>query len=525
MGCIPSATRQADAFVVASLNRTRQFLFKIYDFLYLNQEPAVYLGQAEDFFNRESGPQRMTNEKDSLGVRDGEFAGNHVAGKDVAVAIDFRADAPGFAVAAQAAAANLQRAQAFLQAFLERAADGHRFADAFHLRGERGVGLREFLEGEAGDFGHDVINARFEARGGFARDVILEFVEQVADGELGGDLRDGKAGGLGRERGTAADARVHLDDDHAAVLRADAELDVRAAGLDADGADDGEALVAHDLKFLVGQGLDGRDGDAVAGVDAHGIEVFDAADDDAVVGLVAHHFHFVFLPAEEGFFDENFVHGRKLNAVLGNGFKFVLIVTNAAARAAEREGRADDERETADGFRDSAGFVEIMRHAGNRHVEADLQHQFLERKTVFTAMYRVGFRADHFHVVTGERTVFVQSHCRIQGRLPAQSWQQHQFANFFSGGPPQGVHFLFLADDDFFHAFGRDGFDIGAVGELRVGHDGGRVGVDEDDAIAFLAQGFARLRAGIIELARLADDDRAGADDEDAVDVGAFGHN
>ena len=60
--------------------------------------------------------------------------------------------------------ANLQRAQAFLQAFLERAANGHRFAHAFHLRGERGVGLREFLEGEARNLGDDVINARLEAR-------------------------------------------------------------------------------------------------------------------------------------------------------------------------------------------------------------------------------------------------------------------------------------------------------------------------------------------------------------------------
>jgi hypothetical protein len=73
-------------------------------------------------------------------------------------------------------------------------------------------------------------------------------------------------------------------------------------------------------------------------------------------------------------------------------------------------------------------------------------------------------------------------------------------------------------------AFGRDGFDVSAVGELRVGHDGGRVGVDEDDAVAFFLEGFAGLRAGVIELARLADDDRAGADDEDAVDVGAFRH-
>ena len=33
----------------------------------------------------------------------------------------------------------------------------------FHLRGERGVGLRKFLEGKARNLGDDVINARFEA--------------------------------------------------------------------------------------------------------------------------------------------------------------------------------------------------------------------------------------------------------------------------------------------------------------------------------------------------------------------------
>ena len=32
--------------------------------------------------------------------------------------------------------------------------------------------------------GDDVINARLEARRGFARDVVLKFVEQVADGEF-----------------------------------------------------------------------------------------------------------------------------------------------------------------------------------------------------------------------------------------------------------------------------------------------------------------------------------------------------
>jgi hypothetical protein len=44
--------------------------------------------------------------------------------------------------------------------------------------------LREFLEGKGRNLGDDVINGRLEARGGFARDVVFDFVEQVADGEF-----------------------------------------------------------------------------------------------------------------------------------------------------------------------------------------------------------------------------------------------------------------------------------------------------------------------------------------------------
>jgi hypothetical protein len=65
-------------------------------------------------------------------------------------------------------------------------------------------------------------------------DVVVDLVEGVADRELGGDLGDGEAGGLGRERRGAGDARVHLDDDEAPVLGVDGELHVRAAGLDPD---------------------------------------------------------------------------------------------------------------------------------------------------------------------------------------------------------------------------------------------------------------------------------------------------
>ena len=337
---------------------------RFHDLLQLPDEPRIYPADAVDFLDRQAEPKGLRAAQEPVGRRRAEGGADRV----LVVALA----EPGDLDLVEAVPPDLERAQRLLQRFLERAADGHRFADAFHLRGQRRVGLREFLEGEARNLGDDVINGRLEARRGFARDVVLEFVEQVADGELGGDLRDGKAGGLGRQRGLRRDARVHLDDDHAAVVRVDAELDVRAAGLDAHGADHGEALVAHDLKFLVGQRLDGRDGDGVAGVDAHGIEVLDGADDDAVVGLVAHDFHLVFLPAEQRFLDEDFVHGRKLDAALGDFLKLLAVVGDAAAGAAERERGPDDEREAADlARRPSRASSRLCASPEMRHVEAD----------------------------------------------------------------------------------------------------------------------------------------------------------
>src|SRR5262249_53657820 len=69
-----------------------------------------------------------------------------------------------------------------------------------------------------------------------------------------------------------------------------------------------------------------------------------------------------------------------------------------------------------------------------------------------------------------------------------------------------------------------DWLDVGTVGHLGVGHDGGRVRVDEDDRVAFLAQGLAGLRTGVVELTRLTDDDWSGADEQDLAQVGSLWH-
>ena len=82
--------------------------------------------------------------------------GDDAAREDVAVAVDFGAEAPVvFAVAAQAAAANLKaRAQAFLEAFFLKVRPmaawlRRRFSD---LGGERGVGLGKFSQRRSAGF-------------------------------------------------------------------------------------------------------------------------------------------------------------------------------------------------------------------------------------------------------------------------------------------------------------------------------------------------------------------------------------
>ena len=52
----------------------------------------------------------------------------------------------------------------------------------------------------------------------------------------------------------------------------------------------------------------------------------------------------------------------------------------------------------------------VVSDAGDRNVEADLQHQFLERKAVFAFVDGFGFGADHFDAVTFQRAALVQGH-------------------------------------------------------------------------------------------------------------------
>ena len=192
----------------------------------------------------------------------------------------------------------------------EGAADAHRLADRLHLRAERPVGAGELLEREARHLDDHVVERRLEARRRRAGQVVRDLVERVADRELRRDLGDRVAGRLRRERRGARDARVHLDHAQLAGLALARELDVRAARVDADRADDRDRRVAQLLVGLVGERHLRRDRDGVAGVDAHRVEVLDRADDHDVVGAVADDLELELVPAAQRLLDEHLADRR-----------------------------------------------------------------------------------------------------------------------------------------------------------------------------------------------------------------------
>ena len=394
----------------------------------------------------------------------------------------------------------LARAQRLEQRLSERAPDPHRLADGFHLRAEGRVGARELLERETRHLDHHVVERGLEARRRRPGQVVRDLVERVADGQLRRDLGDRIAGRLRGERRGARDARVHLDHAHVAGLALARELDVGAATFDADRTDDRGGGVPQLLVGLVGERHLRRDGDRVARVHAHRVEVLDRAHDHHVVAAVADHLELELVPAEQRLLDEHLRHGALTQRAVEQHLELGPRVRGAAAVTAQRESRAQDHRER-----------EVARHLGKvghdqrlRHSQARAAHGLAEELAVLCAADHLRRRADQLDPERIEHARLRELEPEVERRLAAHRRQQRI-------GP--------LAPEHVCDGLEVEGFQVRAVGEARVGHDRGRVRVDDDRAEAVLPEHLERLAARVVELAGLADDDRPGADQADRAEV------
>ncbi len=149
-----------------------------------------------------------------------------------------------------------------------------------------------------------------------------------------------------------------------------------------------------------------------------------------------------------------------------------------------------------------------------RRYQADPVHRLAEQLAVLGLGDRLLIGADQLDIVARQDPRTCQCHRGVQRGLAAHRRQQRI----------DRMSRLALADDDLLDHLRRDRLDIGGIGQIRVGHDRRRVGIDQHDPIALGLQHLAGLRAGIIELAGLADHDRPGPDDQNALDVGPLRH-
>ena len=277
----------------------------------------------------------------------------------------------------------------------------------------------------------------------------------------------------------------------------EAELDV-AAALYPQGADDLQAGRTQEMVLLVGQRLRGGNDDAVPGVDAHGVQVLHVADDDAGVRSVPHDLVLELFPALQVALQQHLSDGTCAKAAADHRGQLLQRPHDAAARAAQGVGGAHDQRK-----------AQLLSHplrllqggdAGVWRLRlADVVQELAKELPVLgLANGREGC-AQQTDVVLLQDAAVRELHGQVQPRLASQGGQH-------AVGP--------LPGDDAFEDVRRQGFDVDDVGDAFVGHDGGGVGVDEDGDDPLLAQGLARLGAGVVELCGLTDDDGPGADDQ-----------
>jgi len=460
------------------------------DMLQALEEPAVDAGASVDLLDRPAAGQRRGDDEDArvggLGQRPADVIHDRLPVGDEAVH------------------ALTDHPQPFLERLLEGAADGHDLAHALHGAAQLLVHPLELAEIPARDLAHHVVECRFEAGGGGAGDGVAELGQGVTQRQLRRHERQRVAGGLGRQRAGARQPGVDLDDPVVGGVGIEGELDVALAH-DAQVADDPEGERPQLVILGVGQRLGRCDHDALAGVDAQRVEVLHVADGDAVVEPVPHHLVFHFLPTLERLLHQDL--RRVGERPLGAGGQLRRVGAEAAPLPAQGEGGADDHREAQ-----RAGRRRGVRHRGDRHAadgsHADLVEPPDEPLPVLGVGDGLDGRAEHPNAVPFQRPGRVEPQTAVERRLAAETEED-------AVGP--------LPPDHRLDKERRDREEVDAVGHpLRRLHRGD-VGVDQDGSDPFLPQRLERLGAGVVELAGLADLQRAGTQHEHGADLSVHG--
>ena len=249
-------------------------------------------------------------------------------------------------------------------------------------------------------------------------------------------------------------------------------------------------------------------GDAVPGVNAHGIKILYGTDDDDIVIEIPHHLQFELFPSEDGLFDQNLSDHAPFKPTGGYLFELFNVIGHSTSRSTEGEAGPNDQGKS-DLLRYLEGFFQRIGEPALGEIETDLLHRFLEKVSILSFLNGFILSPDHLNAIFLKDPGFIEGHGDVETGLASQGWEK-------------GIRSL--PGNDLLQYFRSDRLDIGSIGHLRIGHDRGRVGVDQDHLKPFFLQSLTGLSARVVKLAGLTDHNRPGADDQDPFDIRPFRH-
>src|SRR5208283_3098746 len=118
--------------------------------------------------------------------------------------------------------------------------------------------------------------------------------------------------------------------------------------------------------------------------------------------------------------------------------------------------------------------AQVVDESGARHLETDADHRVFEEQTVFGLLDGFKLGANQLDVIPLQNAGVGKIDGEIQCCLSADCWQKSELPRVRLARK----HLRFNADN-LFHVVVVQRLDVGAVGQLGIGHDGGRIRVHQ----------------------------------------------
>ena len=372
--------------------------------------------------------------------------------------------------------------------------DGHYLTGCLHLGTQALVRIHELIKRPAGELDNTVVQCRLKAGYRLTGNRIGQLIQTIAYGNLCRNLGNRITGCLGSQCGGTGYTGIYFDNRIFKGIRIQGKLYVTAA-FNAQLGDDLQCGGTQHLVLIITQGLARCHNNRVAGVHANRVNVFHVADGDDIALAVTHDFVFDFLPACNTFLNQNLIYTGIQDTGSCNLTQLIPGISNTAAGTAQSICRTDDNRQT-DFFGKSYRIFYAVNDLGGNDRLMDLLHGILKHLTVFCLVDGGGVGTQQLDVIFIQEAACHQIHGNIQTGLSAQCGQN-------------GVRTFFF--DDFLYTGNGHRFNINLICHCLVGHNGCRVGVNQNNLQTFFPQRTACLCACIVKFCCLTDDNRTGA--------------